>query len=92
MTDTSGDSEYKTSISAPKPIELGFAWWVLVVWLINISVFGVIIWRVLVIFLPKRKKKVKVIAGGAGDTAPSEYDPYNVSAPSQDPQNGDDEK
>ena len=68
MTDTSGDNEYKTSISAPKAIELGFAWWVLVVWLINISVFGVIIWRVLVIFLPKRKKKVKVIAGGAGDT------------------------
>ena len=64
MTDTSGDSEYKTSISAPKAIELGFAWWMPVVWFINISVLGVIIWRVLVIFLPKRKK-AEATAGGA---------------------------
>lgn len=56
-TETESDSEYKTTISAPRPIELGFAWWILVLWLINITVFGVLIWRVLVIFLPKRKKK-----------------------------------
>ena len=64
MTDTSGDDAYKTTISAPKPIELGFAWWVLVLWLINISVFGVIVWQALSLFLPKRKK---VTANGAPD-------------------------
>lgn len=62
MTDTSGDNAYKTTISAPKPIELGFAWWVLVLWIVNISVFGVIIWQALLLFLPKRKK---VTADGA---------------------------
>lgn len=56
MTDTSGDSAYKTTISAPKPVELGFAWWVVVLWIVNISVFGVIIWQGVMLFLPERKK------------------------------------
>lgn len=69
MTETESDSEYKTTISAPRPIELGFAWWILVLWLINITVFGVLIWRVLVIFLPKRKKKDEATSGGKDASA-----------------------
>lgn len=62
MTDTSGDDAYKTTISAPKPIELGFAWWVVVLWVVNVSVFGVIIWQSVMLFIPDRKK---VTANGA---------------------------
>lgn len=53
-----GSNEYSVEISAPKGVKMGFNWWVYVVVAINVIGFGIIIWRVLVAFLPKRNKAV----------------------------------
>lgn len=58
-------NEYSTEISGPRVLKKSFEWWIPVVIVINIAVFGVLVWRGLVAFLPKRK----AVAAGVGETA-----------------------
>lgn len=53
-----GSGEYSVEITAPRAIVKGFNWWVIVVVLINVIGFGIIIWRVLAAFLPRKQKAV----------------------------------
>lgn len=55
-------NEYSTDLAGPRVLKKSFEWWIPVVVVINIAVFGVLIWRGLVAFLPKRKA---VAAGNA---------------------------
>lgn len=69
---TNTDSnEFTVTISNPKAIKKGFNWWVPVVVVINVIIFGVFIFSIIYFFIPDRKKKV-LADGVSGQTDNSE--------------------
>lgn len=53
---------YVTEIQGPRVTVMAFRWWIPVVVAINVVVFGLCIWRMLAVFLPKRNKKEAVVS------------------------------
>lgn len=72
---TNTDSnEFTVTISNPKAITKGFNWWVPVVVIINVIIFGLFIFSIIYFFLPDRKKKVLASAdGGATVEKPKKH-------------------
>lgn len=86
-TDT-GDNEFKVEITAPQTIERGFNWWVPLLVVINVIVFGLLAWSVVSLFLPERKKKQALAYGedvpSNDDSSPEEITDEQIIS-SKDP-------
>ena len=50
-------NEYSVEIGGPLVMKQAFPWWIPVVAAVNVVAAGLLVWRGLAAFLPKRKKK-----------------------------------
>ena len=50
-------NEYSVEIGGPLVMKQAFLWWIPIVAAVNVVAAGLLVWRGLAVFLPKRKKK-----------------------------------
>ena len=64
-------NKYSVDIEGPRVLKQSFEWWIPIVIAVNVVAFGLLVWRGLVAFLPKRKRREDVagneVDGGAYD-------------------------